>query len=237
MVILSSRHEYKLCSAAPTLSDDKKSKKRKRSEEDESAETHSSDEKAKNKKKRNGDAKQAVQGARIELSNPGGSCSPFMLDSSSKEKKKKKKGEPELAEDPSQENNHSSLIDKKRDKRDKKKQKNETSESSTPATETEFLSLPSTSAVALPSDPEIKAFLQKHSITITTDDLSPITPVITFDQLSIPDGLRSAFAGFKEPSPIQACTWPFALDGRDVVGIAETGRYTGVYNNVGVAIR
>ena len=30
-------------------------------------------------------------------------------------------------------------------------------------------------------------------------------------------------AGFKEPSPIQAQSWPMALSGRDVVAIAQTG--------------
>lgn len=50
-----------------------------------------------------------------------------------------------------------------------------------------------------------------------------MTPILSFNQLSIPDALRSAFAGFKEPTPIQACAWPPALEGKDVVGIAETG--------------
>ncbi|KXN84798.1 ATP-dependent RNA helicase DBP3 [Leucoagaricus sp. SymC.cos] len=75
-----------------------------------------------------------------------------------------------------------------------------------------------------PSDSEVKAFLQKHNVTITTpDDVPPVAPVVAFDQLNIPDGLRDAFVYFKEPSPIQACTWPPALEGRDIVGIAETG--------------
>lgn len=50
-----------------------------------------------------------------------------------------------------------------------------------------------------------------------------VTPVVNFSQLNVPAELSSTFAGFKEPTPIQACTWPPALEGRDVVGIAETG--------------
>lgn len=50
-----------------------------------------------------------------------------------------------------------------------------------------------------------------------------VTPIVNFSQLSVPAELSSTFAGFKEPTPIQACTWPPALEGRDVVGIAETG--------------
>ncbi|KAG2160241.1 P-loop containing nucleoside triphosphate hydrolase protein [Suillus bovinus] len=74
------------------------------------------------------------------------------------------------------------------------------------------------------SPAEAEAFLEKHNITISTQTNSDaVIPVISFDQLNIPDGLRGAFTGFNEPTPIQACTWPPALKGKDVVGIAETG--------------
>ncbi|KAI1781689.1 hypothetical protein LXA43DRAFT_1069886 [Ganoderma leucocontextum] len=43
-------------------------------------------------------------------------------------------------------------------------------------------------------------------------------------KLNIDPKLRAAFNGFNEPTPIQACSWPPDLEGRDVVGIAETGR-------------
>jgi len=35
--------------------------------------------------------------------------------------------------------------------------------------------------------------------------------------------LKSTLSGFKAPTPIQACSWPAALSGKDVIGIAETG--------------
>lgn len=72
---------------------------------------------------------------------------------------------------------------------------------------------------------EAQAFLEKHSITIYAPPSTPsIPPATSFDQLDIPHGLRAAFDGFKEPTPIQAAAWPWALSGRDVIGIAETGR-------------
>ena len=71
---------------------------------------------------------------------------------------------------------------------------------------------------------EAEAYLKAHNITV---HLPPDTPVLlpftSFDALPIPDPLRSAFSAFKEPTPIQACAWPPALSGKDVVGIAETG--------------
>ncbi|MFT4125185.1 MAG: DEAD/DEAH box helicase [Gordonia sp. (in: high G+C Gram-positive bacteria)] len=48
---------------------------------------------------------------------------------------------------------------------------------------------------------------------------------ITFDDLQIDPRVRSAIAqvGYETPSPIQAATIPPLLDGRDVVGLAQTG--------------
>jgi len=46
-----------------------------------------------------------------------------------------------------------------------------------------------------------------------------------FDALDLPDDLLAAIkkVGFEEPSPIQAQTIPLLLEGRDVVGLAQTG--------------
>ena len=74
----------------------------------------------------------------------------------------------------------------------------------------------------LPSPDAVDAFLKKHSVVI--HGTTPLTPILSFDQLDVPAELRAACNGFKEPTPIQACSWPAALAGQDVVGIAETGR-------------
>lgn len=62
-------------------------------------------------------------------------------------------------------------------------------------------------------------YLAKHAITLS-ESYSPLT---TFDALPISPKLAAAFKTFKAPTPIQACAWPALLDGKDVVGIAETG--------------
>ena len=77
------------------------------------------------------------------------------------------------------------------------------------------------------SPEDSSSYLAKHAITIDFPGSNPgvaFAPYISFSQLQVPDKLLSAFKDFKEPTPIQACTWPAAFDGRDVVGIAETGR-------------
>jgi len=71
---------------------------------------------------------------------------------------------------------------------------------------------------------EAKAYLKAHNITAhLPPDIPTLYPITSFDALPIPDSLRGAFSTFKEPTPIQACAWPPALSGKDVVGIAETG--------------
>jgi ATP-dependent RNA helicase DBP3 len=72
--------------------------------------------------------------------------------------------------------------------------------------------------------PEAEAYLKMHNINVhLPPDAPALLPMISFDALPIPDHLRGAFSAFKEPTPIQACAWPPALSGKDVVGIAETG--------------
>ena len=74
------------------------------------------------------------------------------------------------------------------------------------------------------SPAEAEAYLKAHNITVhLSPGISALSPITSFDALPIPDSLRSAFSAFREPTPIQACAWPPALSGRDVVGIAETG--------------
>ena len=71
---------------------------------------------------------------------------------------------------------------------------------------------------------EAEGYLKTHNITVQLPpDIPALFPITAFDALPIPDSLRGTFSGFKKPTPIQACAWPPALSGRDVVGIAETG--------------
>lgn len=73
---------------------------------------------------------------------------------------------------------------------------------------------------------EIDEFLSKNFITITDPKSSTnvLRPIVDFSYLPITDpAQRAPFKDFKAPTPIQAAAWPFLLDGRDVIGVAETG--------------
>ena len=112
-------------------------------------------------------------------------------------------------------------------KRERKRRKTEQHVPETPTTARPPSSSISTStAVSEPSASEVEEYLQSNSITLTTAKGGPsIKPVLSFGQLQIPAELKTALSGFQNPTPIQACSWPPALQGQDVVGIAETGRY------------
>lgn len=150
---------------------------------------------------------------------------------SKKEKKKRRKESGvHVTEDeqPAAEPEDGTLSKKEKKKKQKHKDKNvdapveprlESEVSKTPSVTTTAAASSSTAV----SQDEIAAFLAKHSVTIRSPEGKP-TAVLSFDQLAIPPGLRAALSGFKEPTPIQACSWPPALEGKDVIGIAETGR-------------
>lgn len=71
---------------------------------------------------------------------------------------------------------------------------------------------------------EIQSFLKTAEIHISDPLAVNFRPVIQFSQLP-PSKLiaKKPFEGFKTPTPIQSASWPYALSGRDVIGIAETG--------------
>ncbi|XP_047981128.1 DEAD-box ATP-dependent RNA helicase 5 isoform X1 [Salvia hispanica] len=45
----------------------------------------------------------------------------------------------------------------------------------------------------------------------------------SFSESGLPDDVLECCKAFDKPSPIQAHSWPFLLDGRDLIGIAATG--------------
>ncbi|CAN8290431.1 unnamed protein product [Cochlearia groenlandica] len=45
----------------------------------------------------------------------------------------------------------------------------------------------------------------------------------SFAEANLPENVLSCCKTFQKPSPIQSHSWPFLLDGRDLIGIAKTG--------------
>ncbi|XP_047309028.1 DEAD-box ATP-dependent RNA helicase 40-like [Impatiens glandulifera] len=66
-------------------------------------------------------------------------------------------------------------------------------------------------------------YRQKHEVTVTGDNIP--APFMTFETTGFPPEILREIqsAGFRSPTPIQAQTWPIALQGRDIVAIAKTG--------------
>ncbi|KAL7104735.1 hypothetical protein ACP275_07G001500 [Erythranthe tilingii] len=66
-------------------------------------------------------------------------------------------------------------------------------------------------------------YRQKHEVSATGEDVP--APFMTFEATGFPPEILQEihFAGFSAPTPIQAQTWPIALQGKDIVAIAKTG--------------
>ncbi|XP_071703513.1 ATP-dependent RNA helicase-like protein DB10 [Rutidosis leptorrhynchoides] len=69
----------------------------------------------------------------------------------------------------------------------------------------------------------VDLYRQKHDVTASGDNVP--APFMSFESTGFPpELLREIYAaGFASPTPIQAQTWPIALQGRDIVAIAKTG--------------
>ncbi|KAJ0249652.1 DEAD-box ATP-dependent RNA helicase 40 [Hirschfeldia incana] len=69
----------------------------------------------------------------------------------------------------------------------------------------------------------VESYRKQHEITVTGENIP--APYITFESSGLPPELLRELlsAGFPSPTPIQAQTWPIALQNRDIVAIAKTG--------------
>lgn len=76
------------------------------------------------------------------------------------------------------------------------------------------------------SDDEVAAFRLKNEIKVEDPSgLGVPKPCQSFDEASFPEYVLDCVKsqGYANPTPIQAQSWPIALSGRDVIGVAETG--------------
>ncbi|XP_078439709.1 DEAD-box ATP-dependent RNA helicase 14-like [Wolffia australiana] len=69
----------------------------------------------------------------------------------------------------------------------------------------------------------VESYRRQHEITAMGDDIP--APYMTFESTGFPSEVLQEVqhAGFSFPTPIQAQSWPIALQGHDIVAIAKTG--------------
>jgi ATP-dependent RNA helicase DDX5/DBP2 len=68
-----------------------------------------------------------------------------------------------------------------------------------------------------------EAYCKKHEISVVGGNVPP--PFTSFNDVGLPQEILRVIrsAGFSAPSPIQAQSWPIALQNRDIVAVAKTG--------------
>ncbi|KAL0377413.1 UNVERIFIED_CONTAM: ATP-dependent RNA helicase-like protein DB10 [Sesamum radiatum] len=68
-----------------------------------------------------------------------------------------------------------------------------------------------------------ESYRRRHEISVTGDNVPQ--PFSSFEATGFPSEIlrEVQHAGFSAPTPIQAQSWPIALQGRDIVAIAKTG--------------
>ncbi|KAJ9118735.1 hypothetical protein QFC22_003956 [Naganishia vaughanmartiniae] len=159
----------------------------------------------------------------IEDVNAADDASPVIAtdegDKKKKKSKKSKNGEVEVttAAEPAVEVKEKKEKKDKKDKKDKKSKKDVSED--TVASTSSTTSTPSLED-ACASQAESDAFLATHNITLKP---STYRLFLDFAKLPINPAFRPYLKDYKQPTPIQAASWPKLFAGDDVVGIAETG--------------
>ncbi|KAI5451324.1 RNA-dependent ATPase [Naganishia albida] len=135
------------------------------------------------------------------------------IDGEQKRKKKKK----------SKDVQEGDAVEEKKEKKSKKskKSKSETVETaeSTASTSAVATTAPSLES-AMASQADSDAFLATHNITLKP---TPYRLFLDFATIPIKPEFRPYLKDYKQPTPIQAASWPKLFAGDDVIGIAETG--------------
>jgi ATP-dependent RNA helicase DBP3 len=138
-----------------------------------------------------------------------------------KEKKRKRSDDDRKAVDQSP-SKAAKVSDEKKDKKKNKKNKNKDDKENKPEAQTKVVPQAEDRSVQNSkkySNEEVQKFLQDNEITITTK--KQLQPCLSFSDF--PAKMPEFCKGFTKPSPIQASSWPYVLNGQDVIGIAETG--------------
>lgn len=74
------------------------------------------------------------------------------------------------------------------------------------------------------SQADADAFFKEKEITVEDPLNEGTRPILSFDNVPFDAETKKAFfTGFSAPTPIQSATWPYLINGRDVIGVAETG--------------
>uniref|UniRef100_A0A915K8X2 Helicase ATP-binding domain-containing protein n=1 Tax=Romanomermis culicivorax TaxID=13658 RepID=A0A915K8X2_ROMCU len=69
---------------------------------------------------------------------------------------------------------------------------------------------------------EIQNFLNKNDIKVKGTDVP--RPIFNFNEAGFPDTItKHLYKSFQSPTIIQSVSWPVAMSGRNLVGIAQTG--------------
>ncbi|PRT55346.1 ATP-dependent RNA helicase DBP3 [Wickerhamiella sorbophila] len=112
----------------------------------------------------------------------------------------------------------------KKDKKEKKekKEKKDKKENSDKKEKPKEKKLGAAVSVANSEDEE--AFIKENGVGVEVPEGVSKQPLfLAMDQVPVESGLQKVLSQFPKPTPIQSATWPYLLQGLDVVGVAETG--------------
>ncbi|CDY41747.1 BnaA08g07020D [Brassica napus] len=140
--------------------------------------------------------------------------SPMTETIKKKKKKSKHSEESQEVEVPQEVTNGEELSNKEKKKEKRKREENEMENKK----KKEADKVPEDSGVSNGGESE-----QKVVVTGKDVEEAKYAALTSFAESKLPENVLDCCKTFQKPSPIQSHSWPFLLDGRDLIGIAKTG--------------
>lgn len=131
-----------------------------------------------------------------------------------KKKKKSKKNNHAEVEVPQEVVTNGEELSSKEKKKKRKREENEMENKKKKETD----KVPEDSGVSNGGESE-----QKVVVTGKDVEEAKYAALTCFAESKLPENVLDCCKTFQKPSPIQSHSWPFLLDGRDLIGIAKTG--------------
>lgn len=70
---------------------------------------------------------------------------------------------------------------------------------------------------------EVDAFYAENEVEVEDPSKLGFRPLLSFSHINLDSKIQKEISKFPKPTPIQAVSWPYLLNGNDVIGVAETG--------------
>ncbi|KAI5961389.1 DBP3 [Candida pseudojiufengensis] len=165
--------------------------------------------------------KEAKKQAKLENKKDKSSDKLEKQEKKKEKKEKKEKNDKSSKKEKKEKKDKSSKVEPKEEEEvNEVEEKEESTNSNNTSTNSNYIQ---SSELTNLSQSKIDEFLSTNEVTIEDPQNLNYRPIISFNQINLNNEILKKLNKFSKPTPIQSVSWPYLIDGKDVIGVAETG--------------